>query len=263
VIILDPRGTIIKGGRSVVERHQLYARVLTEASPESSLVIISKELFQSSVKNTGNQLAPLEIEYVKAGPFFLLRYLNKSRRFIKLKKETKVLLIAGDPWISFYIAQLIRFTLRPSPRVQLQVHGDIFDKKWKQLQLRNYIKSEIAKFSIRSVANIRVNTELQSIAISSIIDTSQVLLTVAPVPFTVPGTFVPEVNGSKRPRSIGFVGRLHSERGTSEFVHLVERLPIKKMGLDVFVVGAGSERANLETALRNVVDGQEIFFRFA
>ena len=225
---MDPRGTIIKGGDSVVERHQLYAQVLHETSPGSRLLIISKELSQSSVRTTGNQEVPLEIEYVKTGPFFLLRYLNKSRRIIKWKKETRVLLIAGDPWISFCIAQVIRYTFRPSPEVQLQVHGDIFDKNWKQLRLRNYIKSELAKLSIRSATNIRVNTQLQSSAIRSIVNTSKALLTVAPVPFTVPGTLVPEVNESTRPRSIGFVGRLHSERGTSEFVHLVERLPIKK-----------------------------------
>ncbi len=260
MVILDPRATIIKGGRSVVERHQLYARVLTETSPESRLVIISKECLKSSEKTTGNQLTPLEIEYVKAGPFFLFRYYIKARQFIKWKKETKVLLITGDPWISFYMAQAIRYTLRSSPRVQLQVHGDIFDKKWKQIRLRNYIKSEIAKFSIRSAANIRVNTVHQSSAIGSIVNTSEVLLTVAPVPFNVPGTLVPEVDRKTRPRSIGFVGRLHSERGTSEFVHLVKRLPIKKMGLDVFVVGEGSERGNLETALRRVVDGQGVFF---
>ena len=257
---MDPRGTIIKGGRSVVERHQLYARVLDETSPGSRLLIISKELSQSSLRTTENQLVPLEIVYVKAGPFFFLRYLNKSRRIIEFEKGNRVLLIAGDPWISFYFAQVIRNTLKASPGVQLQLHGDIFDKNWKQLRWRNCIKSELAKLSLRFATNIRVNTELQSSAISSIVNTKKVLLTVAPVPFTVPGTLVPEVNNRTRPRSIGFVGRLHSERGTSEFVHLVKRLPIKKMGLDVYVMGEGSERANLETALRNAVDGQGIFF---
>jgi glycosyltransferase involved in cell wall biosynthesis len=260
VIILDPRGTIIKGGKSVIERHQLYAKALKESSPQSQLLVISKEPLMSSLNSKDNQRATLEFQNVKIGPFYLLRYFCKSRQFIKSNKESKVLLIAGDPWFSFYIAQAIRFTVRPFPGLQVQVHGDIFDKNWKQLQFRNYIKSELAKFSMRSAKNIRVNTELQASAVSSKVGSSKVSISVAPVPFSIPRTFVHEVNGTTRPRSIGFVGRLHRERGTSEFVRLVKRLPLKQMGLDVYVVGEGSDRANLETALKSFVDGQRIFF---
>jgi len=260
VIILDPRGTIARGGNSVIERHKLYAQILNEISPKSKLLIISKSYSKGLPKTERNQLAPLEIENIVAGPFFLFRFFIKSRRVIRSKQKSRVVLIAGDPWISFYITQVIRCSLRPFPRVQLQIHGDIFDKKWRDLSLRNHIKSELARISIRSAANIRVNTEIQSIAVSAIVNSNLVSVTVAPVPFSVPGNFVPDLDGRIRPRSIGFVGRLHPERGTSEFVNLIKSLPVKQMDLDIYIVGEGNDRAKLEDALTSAVDGHRIYF---
>jgi glycosyltransferase involved in cell wall biosynthesis len=89
---------------------------------------------------------------------------------------------------------------------------------------------------------------IQSTAVNTIVNSKKVSVTVAPVPFSVPDNFVPELDGSTRPRSIGFVGGLHPERGTSEFVNLIKRLPVSQMDLDIYVVGEGNDRAKMEEA---------------
>jgi glycosyltransferase involved in cell wall biosynthesis len=145
-----------------------------------------------------------------------------------------------------------------SAKIQVQIHGDIGNKTWIHLTTKNLIRSVIARFTLRLANQFRTvggnqtslliskyripKTKCRVIPVSSLfstnLDTTSVLRSALPV--------------------IGFVGRIHSDRGTEKFVELVAKLRRENILFSVIVAGDGPENKSFEIELEKLLPRENI-----
>ena len=138
VVILDPRGVILRGGQDVILRHAVYAQHISKgvSFDKLSLVIFSAGKERKSVSSNSE----LSIERRSKSTFNSIKFVKKAANIVKSKNLVVKLLVVGDPWESFWSAYFLnKFCSRNVP-IQIQLHGDIANPAWKRINLRNRIR---------------------------------------------------------------------------------------------------------------------------
>ena len=166
VLILDPRGVIFSGGNDVIKRHKTYAQNLAKVSANNkiSLLIFSASTSNSESYQTGN----LRIEYISYPTFNSVSFAKKAMKIINSKSYNVKLVVAGDPWESFWSAFLINKLSSKKVSIQIQLHGDIANPAWKKINLQNKIRFNLAKFSMGKANGIRAVSNSQALKVAKI-----------------------------------------------------------------------------------------------
>jgi glycosyltransferase involved in cell wall biosynthesis len=224
VLILDPRGNIAAGGKDVIARHETYA----------------KELFRS--KPTFNSYM----------------FAKKAHKFIKINNLKVKLLVASDPWESFWSAYFLNKFLNKRIPIQIQAHGDIADPRWRRINLRNRIRFSFAKFSLPKASSIRAVTKYQAENLVNTFGIERERIFVIPVPINVGSKSL--ASNSERPKTIGLVGRIHHDRGIWEFLKLVRVLNSGSKDLKVVVIGDGPSKDKFLMKLSSVFSKNRIIY---
>ena len=193
-------------------------------------------------------------------PFLALKTFRLLIKTINMSVNVK-LVIAGDPWESLILARIIRMSLRTKASVQVQVHGDIGNRKWIEANIRNWIRSRMAFLTLRLADQIRSVSEGQSVELINTYKVSPSLLVIVPVPsfFQENNRFLePEI---RRPGNLGFVGRIQDDRGLSLFIELISKLASIEPEFSVVIAGDGDKREELLASLEAIIGkGRIIFF---
>ena len=128
VLILDPRGNIAVGGKDVIARHEIYAKELRRQGKTSNLEL---KVFSASVSATSTSKGKNERVITISTPTFnSYMFAKKVHKIIKLNNLDVKLLVAGDPWESYWSAYFLNRFLSKKIPIQIQVHGDIADPRW-------------------------------------------------------------------------------------------------------------------------------------
>jgi glycosyltransferase involved in cell wall biosynthesis len=147
------------------------------------------------------------------------------------------LIIVADPWEGFWTGILLRIMLKSNIPIQVQFHGDFLDPNWRKINFKNRIKYCLLKINFYKFDSIRAVGERQARDLERNLKVSPKVISVNPIPITL------ETNANQkdhiRPRSLGFVGRIHSDRGLTKFVELVESLNSVSTDFSVVIAGAG------------------------
>lgn len=256
VYIVDVRN-LIQGNNSTLERHLKYSEILDlRSNSDLSLGIIR---FKRQNCVTSGHEDGLQVLTLPSNPLALARVLLLNK--IKGNQDNSVkVLVAGDPWESAISAYLLKSTYFRFARVQVQIHGDIGSQEWIFLTFRNYLRSIIAKFTLKHADQLRTVGKKQTEKLISKYSVSNLKCRVVPVTslFST-STIVSDVRNSPPP-TIGFVGRLQSDRGIGEFLDLVAILRSQKLMFSVVVAGDGPERNKFEFKLGNVLPPENIKF---
>ena len=160
VLILDPRGSIASGGKDVITRHETYAKELIRQGQTSRLdlkVFSAGVSLQSSGKGKNERVVN-----ISKPTFNSFIFAKKAHKFIKKNNLEVKLLIAGDPWESYWSAYFLNRFLNKKMPIQIQVHGDIADPRWRRINLRNRIRFSLAKLSLPKASSIRSVTKYQA-----------------------------------------------------------------------------------------------------
>ena len=254
VLIIDPRGNISLGGKDVINRHLDYAKVLFSKSNESKLVICT----------TGYQ--DTKIFPSKFMDLFILSKptLNpiifswRVYRCIRREKIEVTLMIAGDPWESFWASFLLSKLMRRNIPIQMQIHGDIADPLWRKMNWRNKVRFYIAKYSCSKAVYIRAVGHNQKNNLIKNLKISKSKITVIPVPFNRKVITNKKFKIKKRPKSIALVGRIHKDRGIWNFIDLVNKLNKASKDFDVIVIGSGHAESEFLTRIKDVIPRQRL-----
>ncbi len=146
---------------------------------------------------------------------FFLRILRKSP-IPKLEPRT---LIAGDPVFGFLSALLIKMAKTRTSQIQLQFHGDTYSS----LTIRDsksLIRFLVSRLSLKIANSIRVVSLFQIEELRSLARKSTYFVA-APIPLNY--RKIP-LNSQEVRLGVGFIGRLHCERGTTEFIAIIHEL---------------------------------------
>jgi glycosyltransferase involved in cell wall biosynthesis len=253
IYIVDVRNLILEN-ESTLERHLKYADSLQlrTKSKVSLGVIQFKRQKVASLEARGN----LQILFLPSNPLRIVR----SLRQMKSSDSFVNLLVAGDPWESALGAYLLRILHFKLARTQIQIHGDIGNNTWINQSRRNFLRSLIAKITLRFANQIRTVGITQTNLLISKYRVPRAKCRIIPVTSLYSTVaFTPKVDFSPPP-AIGFVGRLQSDRGVANFIELVAKLKQQDLFFSVVVAGEGPERKNFEIALKKLLPREKILF---
>jgi glycosyltransferase involved in cell wall biosynthesis len=201
----------------------------------------------------------LQFLYLPSNPLALARILLLNK--IKGNQDNSVkVLVAGDPWESALSAYLLKSTYFRSASVQVQIHGDIGNQDWISQTFRNFLRSILARLTLRFADQLRTVGKKQTEKLIFEYSLSNFKCKIVPVT-SLFSTYaiVSDVRNSPPP-TIGFVGRLQSDRGIDKFIDLAAILRSQNLKFSVVVAGDGPERKNFEFKLGNVLPPENIKF---
>jgi len=256
VLILDPRGNIAAGGKDVIARHENYAKELLAQGKTSRLdlkVFSAGESLQSSGKGKYER-----VKTISKPTFNSYMFAKKVHKFIKTNNLNVKLLVAGDPWESYWSAYFLNIFLNKKIPIQIQAHGDIADPRWRRINYRNRIRYSFAKLSLPKASSIRAVTKYQAENLINSFGIKRERIVVVPVPITVASKSV--TLKSDRPKTIGLIGRIHQDRGIWEFIRLIRVLNSSSNDLKVVVIGDGPSKDKFLLKLASVIPKNRIIF---
>jgi glycosyltransferase involved in cell wall biosynthesis len=256
VLILDPRGNIAVGGKDVIARHENYAKELFRQGKTSRLDL---KVFSagSSVKYSANGNNKMLINISKP-TFNSYMFAKKAHKFIKINNLNVKLLVAGDPWESFWSAYFLSKFLNKKIPIQIQVHGDIADPRWRRINYRNRIRFSLAKLALTKAYSIRAVSKYQAENLVNTFGIKRERIVVVPVPITVVNKSV--ALQSERPKTIGLIGRIHQDRGIWEFIRLIRILNSSSKDFKVVVLGQGPSKDKFLFELGSVIPKNRIIY---
>jgi glycosyltransferase involved in cell wall biosynthesis len=256
VLILDPRGNIVVGGKDVIARHENYVKELFRQGKTSrlDLKVLSAG---SSVKYSANGKNKMVINISKT-TFNSYMFAKKAHKFIKINNLNVKLLVAGDPWESFWSAYFLSKFLNKKIPIQIQVHGDIADPRWRRINYRNRIRFSLAKLSLPKASSVRAVTKYQAENLVKAFGIKSEKIVVIPVPINVLSKTV--ALKSDRPKTIGLIGRIHQDRGIWDFINLIRILNSSSKDFKVVVIGDGPSKDKFLLKLSSVIYKNRIIY---
>jgi len=256
VVILDPRGVILSGGADVIERHNSYALHLSKGDPKNNISLMILTAGSSQVKI--QQSRGLYLEVVSKPTFNSIKFAKAALKKIRSKNFDVKLLVAGDPWESFWSAYLLNKLSSKKVPIQIQLHGDIANPAWKKISLQNRIRFNFAKFSMSKANGIRAVSNSQALKVSKIFKIKKAQICVIPVPIN--NLRLTSSISSKRPKTLGLIGRIHSDRGIYNFIKLIKSLTVVRDDFTVVIAGGGPDESRFLEEIKELLPKSKIRF---
>jgi glycosyltransferase involved in cell wall biosynthesis len=253
--MLDPRGVILSGGDDVIKRHHSYARDLAKKSKgkKISLLILSASTSHFNKYQLGN----LQIKRISNPTLNAYNFAKKAFQAIKNNYDVK-LLVAGDPWESFWSANILSKYLPSKVPIQVQLHGDIASPTWRKINLRNKFRYLVAKFSLPKASGIRTVSSIQSQLITNAFKVRKERITVIPVP--IGDLKLASTKLRSRPKSLALVGRVQNDRGLLTFLKLIKSLTLVRNDFNLLIIGDGPDRKNFLEKLMKIIPKSKVSF---
>ena len=257
VLILDPRGVVLGGKNDVIERHRNYGKELAKQNRELGYKL---NVFSASTEkiNTTKNNNTFEILGVSKPTFNSYKFARRVHRYIELKNITVKLFVVGDPWESYWSAYFLNIFLKKKIPIQIQVHGDIADPRWRRINLKNRIRYSLAKLSLPKASSVRAVTKFQTENLMNSFGIKREKIVVVPVPINVIGKSV--ALKSVRPKTIGLIGRIHQDRGIWEFLQLIGVLNSSSKDFKVVVMGDGPGKDKFLNKLEAIIPKNRIIY---
>ena len=257
VLILDPRGVISAGKNDVIERHSNYGKELVRQNKKMDYRLKVLSASSKQISTTKNNTT-FEILNITKPTFNSYKFAKKAHKYIESNQISVNLLVAGDPWESYWSAYFLSRLLNRDIPIQIQVHGDIADPGWRRINLKNRIRYSLAKLSLAKASSVRAVTKYQAENLMNSFGVNREKIVVVPVPINIIGT--PATLKSERPKSIGLIGRIHQDRGIWEFVQLIRVLNFSSKDFKVVVIGAGLGKDKFLLKLSSVISKNRILY---
>lgn len=257
VYVVDVRNLILHNS-SALKRHVKYSELLELKSNNNLSFGIIRFRLQKSI--TFGIQDGLQILTFPSNPFRIVISLLLTKANINNQHLSAKVLVAGDPWESSLCAYLLKSTFFTMAKVQVQIHGDIGNKTWIHLTFRNFLRSKLAKLTLQFADQLRTVSKKQTENLISKYRVSDLKCRVIPVPSLFSTTVDIPFEPRSSTRTIGFVGRLQSDRGINNFLDLVEKLQSAELTFSIIVAGDGPERNSFEDNLRKMFRPENVKF---
>jgi glycosyltransferase involved in cell wall biosynthesis len=251
VLSLDPRGIVLSDSLVTASRQYEYAKNLSKLDNDFRYIVFSSyNGAQKDVKRVQFEIINLYHKTFNSLVFAYLSYKKIVDRSLDVK-----LIVVGDPWESYWSAYFLNKFLKRKIPIQIQVHGDIAHPLWKKINLKNRFRFFLAKSSLNRCEVIRCVSKEQKLNLVKFFGLDKRKIIVIPVPIKVVNKpLVPR----KRPRTIGFIGRIHEDRGIWNFIKLVKNLNELDTGFKLLIAGDGPARDEFILQLEIVIEKNRI-----
>jgi len=233
LLFLAPRGY---GGESEFEKvfgrikESLRTTFESVRHPLNVHFFIGCDAFELSYPDPSQQLNRIYCSRYRTHNFFI--YIYKLIRSVGSLESPPSLLVAGDARLGFVAARILRFKFK-SAKIQLQLHGNAIhvmgNQKWPSWLRRFYVK-----LLINNSDSIRMVSLHQKVSYEKLIGRPIPNVVIAPVPFQISS------NPRRSPiESVGFVGRIHPERGIKRWVDVASEVSRANPKIKFVIIGDG------------------------
>jgi len=246
IYIIDARHRINNFEIETIFRHKKYASNLEKISRGMCQKIVIIQTRKKSELQS-ETLSP-ELDVIRVDGKFGMLSLNRIIQTMDLMASSEsVIFVAGDPFISGFLAIRLRDwfknNLRLVSKVQVQIHFEL-NAISSKVNPKSIFKYFLTKFSLRNADQLRFVDNGQRDSFREKFGFNKPTV-VIPVPLNI-STYYKITEKVSHPNSIAFVGRLHKERGLTDFIHIAETISAFIPDLDVLIYGDGPEKNNLE-----------------
>jgi glycosyltransferase involved in cell wall biosynthesis len=247
VYLLDPRGILDSSDYDTVRRHEMYITKLQEILSDSELIIISGS------KGEFNEIdSQIKFKYTGHKGRFNAKFIVKAARIIDKSHSRRVLIVAGDPWETliqaFVVKRILKSRIGLSASIQAQIHADVTSAQWREINLINSLRFRILKASLLLANSVRVTSETRKRDLIAAGLCKKNKIVVSSVPLNIP--FFPKMQETNRPRSIGFIGRLHPDRGLDIWIQTILEIAKNDSLVGFNIAGDGPNRDEFLSRIR-------------
>jgi glycosyltransferase involved in cell wall biosynthesis len=255
IILLDPKGILSSNNYNSLKRQNIYADEL--AKHNNSIFNFELHIFtRSDVDLSSINTKTLFIHSVRSKKFGLIGFCRKVKATIMEDNLDVRLMIAGDPWLPAMSGKILQLILKHGEKtthlqdvqLQIQIHADIFHKRWKYSTLINWIKFQVSVITLNFADGIRVVNEQSYEYLRYKFRSKKLRIVESPVPLNLDLDSI-ENRVEPRRETIAFVGRVHLDRGIKDFVRIAEIILNAHSKTQVLIVGGGKHLAKLEKSL--------------
>ncbi len=240
VVIIDFRKRVDADG-DALDRHLKYLDRLEKASKSKlTLIVFQFHFFGRSKKKLNQNIDIYDLHFFSAG-----KYLKKT----KLTETTPALLVTGDPWESMLVARWLRFISKKQLPIQSQLHSSL-SNDWFRKNPINFIRRILTPSSLQSSDSIRVSDYKQTVRYSERYGIPEERFFVSAVGLSIRFDSV-KIYKEERVSTIGFVGRLQSERGIDLLIDLLRMVALQSSDINTEIFGDGPEAKRIEKFIRN------------
>lgn len=242
----------------VLNRLQRYAarmeQISTRQYSELIVMISSKKLEELQLTNyVFPNLKIIELRNLRFGILGFSLLANFKLRRIKVQPR---ILISGDPWRGFLSCFLLSILTKKPHRIQFQIHGNLFPQS-SNIGLA-ILKKVLYFLAINYSTSIRVVSPHLLEAVGHQSEKIKSKIVVSPVPVQIL-QFPMNQNDSKG-LNIGFVGRLHPERGTDLCLAIINKMASRNINFQLTVIGDGPDSSKMRASFAS--NGFENFVDF-
>ena len=190
----------------------------------------------------------LKIHVKEIKKLSLLGFLIHISSLIRKKEVNPSILIAGDPFRGLLVCRLLRLLRITSSRIQVSLHGEINSKGF-GLSIKAKLGNLLFKILVRGIDSIRLVLQDQVKNTQNVFGIPSEKIVIAPVPISL--DFI-DLKVKKPKRTLGFVGRLHQERGVDLWIETIKNLKTKIDDFDLRIIGDGPLRKYFEEEVKKI-----------
>ncbi len=223
-----------EGIMSLLSRFNLYGKALQESSQKrvSRIVLlagISKQDFQL-VKDLNFEW--LKVVRISNPTKFSLLFSIKARKVIIHDNIKANVIVSSDLYFGFITSYLISKLVNQKQLIQISIHGTLVrtdESLFPRIARQIYLK-----FVIRNSQSIRFVSDFLMKEVGAKFPISNKETFIAPIPTEIG----PQADCVKQ-KVLGFVGRVHPERGVNEWTEIALKLLEKRTDFAIKVIGDG------------------------
>jgi glycosyltransferase involved in cell wall biosynthesis len=257
VLIIDPRGLLSVENTNAINRHKIYATELLKHSKSQRIKLIAISS-SDNFRLVEHNYESFCIHYICKPTFNILKFASRAASLAYKKKWKVELLIVGEPWESYWCAYLFRRILRIRTKIQIQLHGDFANPLWRRINLTNRVRFFLLKFSIKNTNLFRAVTVPQSRLFVKSFGIDPIRMVVVPVPIN--NLRLTADISSKRPKTLGLIGRIHNDRGIYNFIKIVKSLTVVRDDFAVVIAGGGPDESKFLEEIKELLPKSKIRF---
>lgn len=245
----------LKEFQQIATRWNGYSEVLGEISEDASIRIFTPRRLSPEFRSVLNSTSISSWPSVESRSDFVSRVNSLRKQISRDKRPT--MLVCGDNQLSLLIALYIKCLVKQKPKIQIQFHGDTYTYH-SNPGIKGLIRVALSRLGILHADSIRIVSAFQSEELLKLSPRLKGKMVLVPIPIDISKV---AKNNSIKKYELGFIGRLHPERGVAEFIAIVKSLKVQNPKLTLIVVGDGPLRRDIQTELAEWISDGTLLLR--
>ena len=245
----------LKEFQQIATRWNGYSEVLSGISEGACIRIFTPKRLSPEFLRVLNSTAISSWPAVESKSDFISRVNSLRKQISREKRPT--MLVCGDNQLSLLIALFIKFLVKEKPKIQIQFHGDTYTYH-SNPGIKGLIRVALSRLGILHADSIRIVSAFQSEELLELSPRLKGKMVLVPIPIDISKV---GRHSSIKKYELGFIGRLHPERGVAEFIAIVKSLKVENPKLTLIVVGEGPLLGDIQIELAKWISDGTLIHR--